>query len=385
VRILFLNWRDIRNPEAGGAEVFVQEVAARWIAQDHDVVLLTSSFSAAPRRELIDGVMVRRAGRLRNGSFHLLAQRELARLRGFDAVIEGINTIPFFTPLWRGLPPTVALVYQLAVEVWDSELRPPASNFARWLEPKLLLPYRNVPVVTISESGRRELLGAGLRDVTVIEPGRSEVPPLGATDKEPTPTVMFAGRLAANKRPDHAVEAFKLIKRARPDARLWVVGQGPMAEVLRSSLPSGAKLLGHVPRTELYERMARAHCLLVPSVREGWGLVVTEANSVGTPAVGYDVPGLRDSIRNGHTGLLARPGEPAALAEQAERLLNDAEMRTRMSKNAAEHAKSFSWSKTAEELLELVHERARRPRQAGARPFPTHTAKTARQGGGRRS
>lgn len=360
MRILFVNWRDIRNPEAGGAEVFVQEVATRWLAQGHEVALLTSGFAGAPARESIDGVTVDRIGRLRNGSFHLLAQKRLARLQGFDAVIEGINTIPFFTPLWRRLPPTVALIYQLAVEVWDAELPPLAATVARWVEPKLLRPYRHIPVVTISESGRSELIAAGLRNVTVIEPGRSEVPPLANTAKEAVPTVLFAGRLAANKRPDHAVEAFRQISSTRPDARLWIVGQGPMTAVLERSLPGGAELLGHVSRVELYERMARAHCLLVPSVREGWGLVVTEANTVGTPAVGYDVPGLRDSIRNGTTGLLAKAGDVGSLADQAGRILDDVELRTSLSSEAARLAASYSWSRTADHLLEIVRARAQR-------------------------
>jgi glycosyltransferase involved in cell wall biosynthesis len=358
VRILFLNWRDIHNPEAGGAEVFVQEVAARWIEHGHEVVLLTSGFARGLGHETIDGVKVRRLGRLRNGTFHLLVQRELAQLRGFDVIVEGINTIPFFTPLWSRLPPTIALVYQLAVEVWHAELPRPTSDVAQWLEPKLLTPYRDVPVVTISESGKQELLSAGLKHVTVVEPGRSDVPPLEATVKEPRPTLMFAGRLAANKRPDHAVEAFKQIRRNQRDARLWIVGQGPMARQLARTLPIGADLLGHVSRKELYERMARAHCLLVPSVREGWGLVVTEANAVGTPAVGYDVPGLRDSIQHGRTGLLAAPGRPEALAAEAQRVLDDTVLRERLAHNAANFACSFSWSNTADKLLALVRDEA---------------------------
>ncbi len=110
------------------------------------------------------------------------------------------------------------------------------------------------------------------------------------------------GRLAANKRPDHAVEAFRLIREELPDARLWIVGQGPLEHSLRDGLPPGAEVFGFLPREELYLRMAEAHCLLVTSVREGWGLVITEANGVGTPAVGYDVPGVRDAIVDGGDG-----------------------------------------------------------------------------------
>jgi len=354
-RILFVNWRDIENPEAGGAEVFTHEVAKRWIAQGHEVTLLTSRFPGASSATEIDGVRVRRLGRLRTGSFHALVQRELMRLRGFDLVVEGINTMAFLTPLWRHrLPPTIALVHQLAVDVWDAEQPKPVAWLGRRIERRLLRLYRELPVAAVSNSTREDLLGLGLTNVTVVSPGRDEPPDVRGLKKEPVPTFLFVGRLAANKRPDHSVAAFREIKRALPTARLWIVGRGPQEEALALALPTDATLLGRLPRTELYERMARAHCLLVPSIREGWGLVVIEANSVGTPAVGYDVPGIRDSIRQGETGLLAEAGDPAALAHEALRLLQDPNECAAMGVRATEWAERFSWDVTANELLGLV-------------------------------
>ena len=141
------------------------------------------------------------------------------------------------------------------------------------------------------------------------------------------PTFLFVGRLAANKRPDHAVEAFRIIKDELPRRAFGSSGTGPLEEELARTLPEDATLLGRVPREELYARMATAHCLLMPSVREGWGMVVVEANSVGTPAVGYDVGGIRDSIRNGRTGLLATAGDPLGLATHAISLVTDEALR----------------------------------------------------------
>jgi glycosyltransferase involved in cell wall biosynthesis len=323
-RVLFVNWRDVENPEAGGAEAFVHEVARRWAEEGHDVTQLVSGFPGAPRNVLIDGVHVRRLGRLRTGSFHALVQRELARLRGFDLVVESINTIPFLTPLWRHrLPPTVSVVHQLAADVWDAELPKPLASLGRRIELGLLRLYREARVVAVSDSTYRDLRALGFADVSVVRNGRDDPPYLADVPKEASPTFLFVGRLAANKRPDHALKAFTAIRRALPEARLWLVGAGPLERELRDLLPDGAELLGRLPRQELYERMARAHCLLVPSVREGWGLVVIEANSVGTPAVGYDIPGVRDSIRDGSTGLLARTAEPEALAGMAVALVED--------------------------------------------------------------
>jgi glycosyltransferase involved in cell wall biosynthesis len=355
LRILFLNWRDITNPAAGGAEVFTHEVAKRWVDQGHDVSLLTSGFDVCAREDKCDGVSVRRIGRLRSGSFHLALQRELATMHGFDVVIDGISTIPSLAAVWRRrLPLTVPLVYQLARDVWESELPRPFAAIGRWVEPRLLSPYRELPTVAISNSTSDDLEELGFQHVVVVPPGRDEPPSLEGVMKEERPTLLFAGRLALNKRPHHAVEAFRHVQHELPDAALWIVGQGPLEHELAADLPDGAELLGFVPRHELYERMRRAHCLLVPSVREGWGLVVIEANSVGTPAVAYDVPGLRDSVQDGITGRLASPGEPEALAREALALLGDARSYGEMSRHARTWAERFSWDVTARRLLDVI-------------------------------
>lgn len=357
LRILFLNWRDVRNPDSGGAEVFTHEVARRWAGAGHEVWLLTSRFPGGRSAETVDGVRIRRVGRLRTGSFHLLVQRELARLQGFDLVIDEINTVPFFTPLWRRrLPPVITLIHQLAADVWHAELLAPVA-VGRWLEPRLLRLYADLPVVTVSESTRADLIGLGFRDVSVVPDGRDDPPPLDGIAKEAVPTFLFVGRLTANKRPDHAVEAFRLIRERMPEARLWIVGRGPLEERLRRTLPEGAELLGYLPREELYRRMSRAHCLLVTSVREGWGLVVIEANSVGTPAVAYNVPGIRDSVQDRWTGLLVRPGDPASLAAHALWLLADPARHRAMRERAALWSLRFSWDATAEAFMALIRDR----------------------------
>lgn len=355
-RILFVNWRDLEHPEAGGAEVFVHEVAKRWAAGGHDVTLLTSGFRGAPPATELDGVRIRRLGTLRTGSFHALVQRELMRLEGFDLIVESINTIPFLTPLWRTrLPTTIPLFHQLAVDVWDAEVPRGVAGVGRTMERALLSLYRDKPVVAVSESTRQDLLDRGFSDVRVIPPGRDEPPNTAHLAKEHVPTVLFVGRLAANKRPHHAADALREIRSSVPAARLWIVGKGPLEREIAANLPDGAEMLGFLTREQLYERMARAHCLLVPSVREGWGLVVVEANSVGTPAVGYDVPGIRDSIRDGETGLLAEAGNPVDLGAKAAALVTDPQRYEVMRRAAVAWADGFSWDATAARLMDAAY------------------------------
>jgi glycosyltransferase involved in cell wall biosynthesis/O-antigen/teichoic acid export membrane protein len=365
--VLFVNWRDISNPDAGGAETFTHEVARRWAEAGHHVSLLASSYPGAPPSEEIDGVRVRRIGRLRTGSFHAHVQREFARVHGVDVVVESVNTIPFLTPFWRRrLPASLAVFHQLADDVWDAEVPRALAPAGRKVERSLLSAYRAVPVVAVSDSTRRDLERLGFEQVAVVPNGRDEPPDVSSIVKQPRPTFLFVGRLAANKRPDHALLAFAEIRRTLSDAQLWIVGSGPLANTLAGSLPDGAQMLGRVPRRELYERMAAAHCLLVPSVREGWGLVVIEANSVGTPAVGYDIAGVRDSIRDEQTGLLADAGDPRSLARSAVELVGDETAYRRFAAEARSWAATFSWDRTAAELWQQV-ERVRGVEQAPPR------------------
>jgi glycosyltransferase involved in cell wall biosynthesis len=125
--------------------------------------------------------------------------------------------------------------------------------------------------------------------------------------RETIPTIVFIGRLEAHKRPDEAIRAFEMLReKALPTAILWVIGSGPMEEELRRSAPAGVEFLGRVSQEEKTSRLARAHVLVVTSVREGWGLVVSEAAAVGTPVVAYRVAGLSDSVRAAQ-GVLTAP------------------------------------------------------------------------------
>lgn len=155
------------------------------------------------------------------------------------------------------------------------------------------------------------------------------------------------------KLPDHVMEAFTYIRKRMPDAKLWMVGDGKMRKKLEENKPYDVTFFGYVEGNKKHELMSRAHAILVPGVREGWGLVVTEANAMGTPAIGYNVHGLRDSIRDGETGLLCEPN-PEAMAGKAFELLGDNTLREKLSRNALAWAGEFNWDRSAEEFLKAV-------------------------------
>src|ERR1700685_557822 len=170
-------------------------------------------------------------------------------------------------------------------------------------------------------------------------------------EKEPVPTIVFLGRLSANKRPEHAIRAFGLVRRQMPDAQLWVIGSGPEEARLRRTAGPGVLFLGHVSEEEKRERLARAHALVATSVREGWGLVVTEAAASGTVSIGYDVPGLRDSI--GASGGVLTRADPASLATGLVGLLSSV---VADDGPQAEPAGVVPWTQVAAGILTVAHE-----------------------------
>jgi glycosyltransferase involved in cell wall biosynthesis len=297
MRILIFNWKDLAHPAAGGAEVFTEEVARALVRRGHEVTLFAAAVQDRPERELVDGVDVVRRGS-RTGVYR--AARRFWSEQGpgrFDVVVDEINTRPFLTPRWLRGAPIVALIHQLAREIWSYEMPFPVSTLGRYvLEPLWLRSYRSIPALTVSQSSADSLSRYhAWQNVTVVPEGHTPHP-VPSVQKEATPTVVFLGRLVSMKRPGEAVAAFELLAREVASARLWVIGDGPLLERLRASAPTNVSFLGRLPRDELLERLARAHVLVATSAREGWGLNVSEAAACGTPSIAYSVPGLVDAV-----------------------------------------------------------------------------------------
>jgi glycosyltransferase involved in cell wall biosynthesis len=297
VRILIFNWKDLAHPAAGGAEVFTEEVARALVARGHDLTLFAAAVEGLAEREVVGSVrIVRRGGR--TGVYRAARRFWSERApSSYDVVVDEINTRPFMTPRWIRDTPIVALIHQLAREIWSYETPFPLSVLGRYaLEPLWLRAYRDVPALTVSPSSADSLARYhGWRDVAVVPEGHSPHP-VPSVAKEATPTVVFLGRLVSMKRPEDAISAFQMLAADLPSARLWMIGDGPLLERLRTSAPANVTFLGRLPRDELFDRLARAHVLAATSVREGWGLNVSEAAACGTPSIGYAVPGLVDAV-----------------------------------------------------------------------------------------
>ncbi|MCF2528240.1 glycosyltransferase family 4 protein [Yinghuangia soli] len=322
MRVCLFNWKGPGHPEGGGAEVYTREVLRRWAARGHDVTWFGSAAPGRPAEETdADGIRLIRAGS-RYGVYRAArVWYAAARARGehFDLLIDEVNTRPFDCASWSGGVPVVALVHQVAREIWSYEFPWPLSWFGRSvLEPRWLARLADVPVLTVSPSSRRSLRAYGLRRITLVPEG-IEMRPRPDVPREVRPTVIHVGRLSRVKQIDQLFDAFRLLRRSMPTARLWLVGDGPDYARLRKLAPEGVNFHGRVPGQVRDELMARAHVLACTSVREGWALVVDEAAAMGTPAIAYANPGLLDSVPAAG-GILVPPNPQALAAGLAEHL-----------------------------------------------------------------
>jgi glycosyltransferase involved in cell wall biosynthesis len=354
LRLLWLSWKDIKNPASGGAEVFTHEVARRLIGKGHEVDLFTSRFRHSLPSEDIDGVNITRDG----GKYmvYTRAREYYKKFKGrFDVVIDEINTRPFLTPLFVKEKPILAMFHQLAREFWFYETFFPISYLGYYyLEEQWLFRYKNIPTVTISNSSRNDLAAMGFKKIFVVPQGLSAIPLRTTVEKDSRPTLVFLGRLKKAKLPHHAIQAYSLIKECMPDAKLWIIGSGYMLNDLQKYKVDDIEFYGHVTNQQKCDLLSKAHLILVPAVREGWSLAVTEANAMGTPALGYNVQGLRDSIVDGETGILVRENSPYGLAQSTISLLKDPLRLCKMSSNALAFSKRFSWDNTSEEFEKVL-------------------------------
>lgn len=357
MKVLWLNWRCWLNPAMGGAEVFTHEVAKRWVASGHEVTLFTSKFRGCKDEETVDGVRIVRAG----GRFAVYGKAKKIyskhfRKEGYDVIIDEINTQPFFAfKFAKNNEKVVALIHQLAREFWFLETPFLVSQVGyHFLEDRWLKQYVDVSTVTVSESTRKDLVALGFKHLAVVSEGLNFEPLQDLPKKNPKPIVAFSGRLKRAKRPDHAIKAFAIVKKTIPNAELWVFGEGPFKKTLEQIAGSGVRFFGNLSSSERRALLSKSWVLIVPGIREGWGLNVIEANALGIPAVAYDVPGLCDSVRNNETGLLVKSGNIEDLAQKTLSVLSNSQLRERLSLNSLNYSKQFSWDKTAEELIKLI-------------------------------
>lgn len=348
-RIVFLARRDLGNPAAGGSELLVDRLADGLSKLGHQVTLLCGGPAA-----FRDYRVVSAGGDL---GHYLRSRSAFTRQVGdCDLLVEVCNGMPYLAPLWhRG--PTLCLVNHVHTDLWGMRFQgalAPAARLGRRLEHwSLSGAQRGNLLVAVSPSTATALRAIGVERerIRIVHNGVEEPGPLHPRSDEPMFLAM--GRLVEYKRIDLLI---RLWERVRPvtGGRLVIVGDGPERARLEQLAGPGVEFKGHVSEAEKHKLLCEAWMLLHPSAVEGWGLVITEAATRSTPAIGFDVPGVRDSIEEGVTGLLAR-GESSFAAAWCTLALS-AERRETFGKAAGERATSYRWANSVREFQTVASE-----------------------------
>jgi glycosyltransferase XagB len=359
--ILIFNWRDSKHDWAGGAEVYIQEIAKRWVAQGNTVTLFCGNDGSSLQNEKVNGVhVIRRGGQYTVYVWAILYY--LFRFRGkYDVVIDCENGIPFFTPLFVRKP-IFLLIHHVHQEVFREYLIPPVATFVKLLESKLMpFVYRNRPVITVSESSKREIIKLGFSrpdNIEIIYNGIN--PDIFVPGKKTTaPSFIYLGRLKQHKNIDVCIKAFAKVLKKHTDATLHIVGSGECDVMLLElaislGVEKNVEFHGRVNEKKKAKLLAQSWSMIQPSSIEGWGITVIEANSCKTPVIASKVNGLKDSVVHKQTGILVQPHNDEALAKVMNQLIKNEQLRQTLSENAFLWSHNFTWEKSADSFYSLI-------------------------------
>lgn len=368
-RIAVLNFREPRQAAAGGAEEYAWQLSRHFTTAGARVTFLTSREPGQPAADALDGIDLRRMGN-RYLVYLLVPLWLLLRRRRFDAVIDCMNGVPFFSPLViRRRTPVICLVHH----VHDRQFH---AFFPAWLArigcfvegPVARLLYRRCVTVTVSESSRAELRARlrWLAPIQVIPNGAPAALPVAGPAADGDPALVYVGRLVGHKRVERVVDLAAQLEEDFPALRVHVVGRGAELDGLRARAGERVRVHGFLPEAAKNAVLASARLNVTASAFEGWGLTVIEAAALGVPTVAYDVAGLRDSVRDGITGWLVREDEQLAdVVTRALKELSDPVRRTEISTACLAWAARFTWERTSVQLAGLVQGELARTAEAG--------------------
>lgn len=359
--ILALNWRCIHHPQAGGSEINLFEQARRWVLQGHNVTVFTARpdapLSLAPEA-YIDGIRVIRRGNRVTVYLHALAFLLLNAHR-FDRILDVANGIPFFSTL-VGHRRSTLLVHHVHAAQWFEEFPAPVAAIGWFIERRLMpLLYHRHRVITVSPTTRDALITIGFApsQIDIVYNGVTQASVAPAQPPVPAYRILYVGRVKRYKRLHKLVEAVAALKPEFPAIRLDIVGDGDalpglLALAQRLGVSDHVVVHGFVAEAQKQRLLAEATVFANPSMNEGWGLSVIEANAHGCPAVAYNVPGLSAAIQHCRTGYLADTDE--AFIAYLAALLRDPVLRARFSREARRWTAQFNWDTAAASTLEIL-------------------------------
>ncbi len=365
--VLLLCWRDTGHPQGGGSEAYLQRVGAQLAASGVAVTLRTARYPGAPRREVVDGVRIHRAGGRYSvyvWAMLVMALQEMAARIGLrerpDVVVDTQNGLPFLARLIYGRR-VVVLVHHCHREQWP--VAGPALGRLGWFIESTLSPRlnRRNQYVTVSLPSARDLVALGVDNerIAVVRNGLDEAPVQSLSGpRAAAPRVVVLSRLVPHKQIEDALGAVAELRRRVPGVHLDIVGDGwwrqrLVERVQRLGISDAVTFHGHVDDVTKHHVLQSSWVHLLPSRKEGWGLAVVEAAQHRVPTIGYrSSGGLSDSIVDGVTGVLV--DSYPELVDRLDELLSDPVLRDQLGVKAQTRSGEFSWAQSADAMRNVL-------------------------------
>lgn len=355
MKILFLTRKDSKHPFAGGAEKVIHEYAKGLVQLGHQVTWFAYNFPDGKEKDQYDGIEIIRKFSLKT-TYFLFPSFYKKHFKGkYDIIIDEAGGLPLLSPLYEKKTPIIFLAHHVGDKERDYNYPWPLSVIGKSIYYQFFKVYKNKLTITVSQSTKEELIqkfGFKEPNINVIE-NVCDITPLSKLDfgaKEDK--ILFLGRLMPIKRAEDAIKAFAYFIKSNPIFShyiLDIVGNNQDKKYVQKlkataeayDVSKNVNFCWFIERSAFQSFISRHKLMLVPSMKEGFWLIVLEGNSYGLPVIGYDVPGLRDSIQEGVNGYKVGDGDYQAMWKKIIDLLENDDKLYNFSKQALNHVKSL--------------------------------------------
>ncbi len=370
MNILFLTWKDITHPSKWWAETVIYNYAKRLIARGHTVIWFASTFPGAERESVIDGIHIIRKFHMHTAwLFGWIWYRKWKKQNHIDIIIDEAGGWPLLSPLYEKKIPILFLIHHIGDDEFQKYWY--IGKFAKKLYHSMIRQYRSYTTITVSNSTRDELVNDfwfSRNDISVIENVCDRMPIQNVDFTQKEKKILFLGRIMPVKRVEDAIRAFSVFFHSDSHFSEYILNIAGTYQDLgyfhtlkliiqELHLEDRVFFSGYIDNEKMQDFITPHKILLVPSKKEGFWLVILEANAYGISAIGYDVPGLRDSIHPWVNGFLIPDGDYQSMGMKLAEVIRDTDFYEKLSIQSLEYVKRLgNWDTKTDELEKILSE-----------------------------
>ena len=369
MKILILNWKDYFHTQKGGAEYLAHQIALS-LSKEHDVYFFSTFDKEKNSHDLIDSYTIIRKGNIFTMQYHAYKFYKSFKKKP-DLIIEFYNVFNWFSFFYAEKNTKIlTLVNQLTSNIYFYELDFFRAGFGYFLEKFQFFLYKlfnKNSYVCYSDSTVSDLIKFGIKNNNILKFNlgidQNKFKPSKKTDQ---PSFICINRIVKNKRTDLAIKAFEIINKEFIGSKLYIFGTGRDLENIKA-LVKRKKLercilfvddgysKNNVDSETIYKKLSEAWALLLFSVREGWGLVVTEASASGTVSILSKTHGLKDSGIDGKNCIfVSKDPSVDEIYLAMKRLIVDQKFLKKLSLSSKESSKKYTLKNSMEEFVKIV-------------------------------